>query len=100
MSFQWVAPAERRKKLHLAGSQQIRVSSNGMRPRFPYEFTCQLATLAPPSPEMQQLLVALQGNQEQTNRFFGVFAQTVSVSEFFAPENMHQIFGGNQQTDT
>lgn len=61
-----------------------------------YEFTCQLATLAPPTPEMQQLLAALKGNQEQTNRFFGLFAQTVSVPEFFAPENMQRIFGRDQ----
>jgi flavin-dependent dehydrogenase len=65
-----------------------------------YEFTCKLATLAPPPPEMQQLLAALQGNQEQTNRFFGLFAQTVSVQAFFAPENMQQIFGRNQQPTT
>ena len=57
-----------------------------------YEFTCQLATLAPPSPEMQQLIGALKGNQKQTNRFFGLFAQTVSVPEFFSPENMQEIF--------
>ena len=30
-----------------------------------YEFTCQLATLEPPPPEMQQLLGAIQGNQER-----------------------------------
>jgi flavin-dependent dehydrogenase len=58
-----------------------------------YEFTCQLATLAPPPPEMQKLLGALRGNQKQTNRFFGLFAQTVSVPEFFSPENMQEIFG-------
>lgn len=58
-----------------------------------YEFTCQFATLAPPPPEMQQLLGALRGNQKQTNRFFGLFAQTVSVAEFFSPENMREIFG-------
>jgi flavin-dependent dehydrogenase len=58
-----------------------------------YEFTCQLATLAPPPAEMQQLLGALRGNQKQTNRFFGLFAQTVSVPEFFSPENMQEIFG-------
>jgi flavin-dependent dehydrogenase len=58
-----------------------------------YEFTCQLATLAPPPPEMQRLLRALKGNQKQTNRFFGLFAQTVSVPEFFPPENMQEIFG-------
>jgi flavin-dependent dehydrogenase len=61
-----------------------------------YDFTCQLATLAPPAPEMQQLLAALKGNQEQTDRFFGIFAQTVSVPEFFAPENMEKIFGKGQ----
>lgn len=62
-----------------------------------YEFTCQLATLAPPSAEMQQLLGALRGNQEQTDRFFGLFAQTVSFPEFFAPENMQKIIDRNQQ---
>jgi flavin-dependent dehydrogenase len=61
-----------------------------------YDFTCQLATLAPPPPEMQQLLAALKGNQEQTDRFFGIFAQTVSVPDFFAPENMQKIFGRGQ----
>ena len=61
-----------------------------------YEFTCQLATLAPPPPEMQKLLAALNGNQEQTNRFFGLFAQTVTVPEFFAPENMQKIFSSTQ----
>jgi hypothetical protein len=42
---------------------------------------------------MQQLFAALKGNQEQTNRFFGVFAQTVSAPEFFSRENMNEIFG-------
>jgi flavin-dependent dehydrogenase len=58
-----------------------------------YEFTCQLATLAPPPPEMQRLFAALRGNPEQTDRFFGLFAQTVSVPEFFAPDNMQRILG-------
>jgi flavin-dependent dehydrogenase len=60
-----------------------------------YEFTCQLATLSPPPPDMQRLLSALRTNQEQADRFFGLFAQTVSVPEFFAPENMQRIFGGS-----
>ena len=58
-----------------------------------YEFTCQLATLAPPPPEMQKLFGALRGNQKQTNRFFGLFAQTASVPEFFSPDNMQEIVG-------
>ena len=63
-----------------------------------FEFTCQLATLAPPPPEMQQLLAALQGNQEQTNRYFGIFAQTVSVSEFFAADNVNKILVRSEAT--
>jgi hypothetical protein len=58
-----------------------------------YEFTCQLATLEPPPPEMQQLFAALRHHQEQTNRFFGVMAGTVPVAEFFAPENVGRIMG-------
>jgi flavin-dependent dehydrogenase len=60
-----------------------------------YEFTCQLANLAePPSPEMQQLLAALCGNQTETNRFLGTWAGTVPVPEFFASENIRRIVMG------
>jgi 2-polyprenyl-6-methoxyphenol hydroxylase-like FAD-dependent oxidoreductase len=59
-----------------------------------YEMTCQFATLAPPSDEQQQLFAALRHNQEQTDRFFGVFAGSVPIPEFFAPENLGRIFGG------
>lgn len=58
-----------------------------------YEFTCQLATLEPPPPEMQQLFAALRYDQEQTNRFMGILAGTVPIPEFFAPENMGRIMG-------
>ena len=56
-----------------------------------YEFTCQNATFSPPSPEMAQLFAALHHNQEATDRFLGLFAQTVSVSAFFDPENVNRI---------
>ena len=56
-----------------------------------YEYDTQSATLAPRPPEMQQLLVALQGNQEQINRFFGLVEGTTSFSEFLSPENMGRI---------
>jgi 2-polyprenyl-6-methoxyphenol hydroxylase-like FAD-dependent oxidoreductase len=58
-----------------------------------YEFTCQLAPLEPPPPEMQQLFGALASNPAETNRFFGLFAQTMPVGEFFAPENLVRIIG-------
>ncbi|HEX3244377.1 MAG TPA: NAD(P)/FAD-dependent oxidoreductase [Chloroflexota bacterium] len=56
-----------------------------------YDFTCKLASLEPPAPEMQQLFAALQGNQMETNRFFGAIAGTVPVQEFFAEENIGRI---------
>jgi hypothetical protein len=56
-----------------------------------YEYTCQLASLAPPPPAVQQLFAALQGNQHGTNRHFGTIAGMVSIPEFFSPENIQRI---------
>lgn len=56
-----------------------------------YEFTCELAQLAPPPQEMRELLFALQGQQHHINRFFGVMAGTVPVNDFYSPENMQNI---------
>jgi flavin-dependent dehydrogenase len=56
-----------------------------------YELTYQLASLEPLPPEMQHLLAALQRNQGQTNRFFGAIVGTVSIPEFFSPENTQRI---------
>ena len=55
-----------------------------------YQLNCRAARLQP-SPEQMQLLAALRGNQEDTNRYFGVIAGTVPVQEFFAPENIERI---------
>lgn len=61
-----------------------------------YELTCDFAALQPPSPEQQQLFAALRHDQEQTNRFFGTFAGTVPIADFFTPENMERIFQAEQ----
>ena len=47
-----------------------------------YEFTCQLATLEPPPPEMQQLLGAIRGNQPAMDAFAQMNAGTISPPEF------------------
>ena len=58
-----------------------------------YDFTTRFANLAePPAPDTQRLLRALRGNQAETNRFLGAWAGTVSIPEFFAPENLQRIF--------
>ena len=49
---------------------------------------------------MQQLLAALRENPEQARRFFGVFALTVPVPEFFAPENVQQILASRERAAT
>jgi len=53
-----------------------------------YEFTCQLATLEPPPPAMQQLFGAIHGNQEAMDGFARMNAGTISPAAFFAPENV------------
>jgi flavin-dependent dehydrogenase len=73
----------------LAGYEQTRNQTE-----LPYfDLTTQLAALAPPPPEIQQMLAALQDNPEQRSRFFGMLAHTVPVPEFFSPENMQEILG-------
>ena len=56
-----------------------------------YEVTCQRATLDPPPAQMLQLIQALAHDQHETDRFLGVDAGTVPVSEFYAPENISRI---------
>jgi 2-polyprenyl-6-methoxyphenol hydroxylase-like FAD-dependent oxidoreductase len=56
-----------------------------------YELTCQLATLAPPPPEMQQLFGAIHGNQAATDGFVRMNAGTISPARFLSPENVGQI---------
>ncbi len=57
-----------------------------------FDFTTQLATLAPPPPEMQQLLGSVHGNQDAMSDFVSVAAGTLSPTDFFDPANVGQIF--------
>jgi 2-polyprenyl-6-methoxyphenol hydroxylase-like FAD-dependent oxidoreductase len=59
-----------------------------------YEFTCQLATLAPPPPPMRQLFGALRGNQEATNRFYSALTGSLPLPKFMDPENVGRIIAG------
>jgi 2-polyprenyl-6-methoxyphenol hydroxylase-like FAD-dependent oxidoreductase len=56
-----------------------------------YGFTNDFAALEPPPPEMQQLIGAMQGNQEAQDGFVSVMAGTLPAPEFFAPENVGRI---------
>ena len=56
-----------------------------------YEFTAELAALAPPPPEMQQLLSAVSRSQEAMDGFARVTAGVTSPAEFFSDENAGRI---------
>jgi len=56
-----------------------------------YELTCQMATFAPPPPDMLAIYTALQGNQADIDSFIGLITEAVSPAQFFAPENVGRI---------
>ena len=56
-----------------------------------YDFTCQLAALEPPPPDMQALFGALRHNQQESDRFFGALAGTVPIPDFFTAENRTRL---------
>ena len=56
-----------------------------------YEHTLSVADYRPHSPKAFQVRAALRGNQEDTNRFFGVIVSTVPRAEFFNAENIQRI---------
>ena len=63
-----------------------------------YDFTCELATLAPPPPEMQQLFGAMHGNQAATNQFFSAITGSLPLPVFMNPENIGRIVAGGRAT--
>jgi 2-polyprenyl-6-methoxyphenol hydroxylase-like FAD-dependent oxidoreductase len=56
-----------------------------------YDFTCQLATLEPPPPEMMKLFQAIHGDRKAMDAFARMNAGTISPADFFAPENVRDI---------
>jgi hypothetical protein len=56
-----------------------------------YELTCEFATLEPPAPELQQLLLAVHGDQEAMDGFARVMAGVTSPAEFFSEQNVGRI---------
>jgi flavin-dependent dehydrogenase len=56
-----------------------------------FEHTCQLAKLEPPPLETLKLFAALRANEEETGRMLGTITGTVSIPEFFSPENINRV---------
>jgi len=67
-------------------------TTRGRQVRAMSDFTCELATLEPPPPELQRILGAVHGNQAAMDGFARLNAGTISPTEFFAPDNVEAIF--------
>ena len=63
-----------------------------------YEFTDDFALLQPPPPEMQELMGAMQGNQEAMDGFVSVQANTLAAPEFFSDENVGRIMAAAESS--
>ena len=70
-------------------------SRRDQRARPMYEFTCQLAMLEPPPPQMRQLFAALRGSQEATNQFFSALTGSFPLPAFFNRGNISRIVAGS-----
>jgi 2-polyprenyl-6-methoxyphenol hydroxylase-like FAD-dependent oxidoreductase len=77
------------QRFDVAMSEYQRLRDARVKPM--YEFTCQLATLEPPPPEMQQLFGAIHGNRRAMDDFARMNAGTISPAEFFAPDNVNAM---------
>lgn len=62
-----------------------------------YEFTCQLAALEPPPPELENLLGAMRGNQDAMDGFARLNAGVMSPVEFFSDENVGRILASARE---
>ena len=56
-----------------------------------YGFAQQMGMLNPSTEEERQLFLAISRNQQAIDDYFGVFAQSVPIGEFFADENLSAI---------
>jgi len=56
-----------------------------------YDFTCQLASLEPPPPEMAALLQAISADPEASRDFVSILAGTNTLPEFLSPDNVGAI---------
>jgi flavin-dependent dehydrogenase len=62
-----------------------------------YEFTINSISFHPMPPEQVMLLKALEGNQEDTDKFLGLNSGVTSMQDFMAPANLGRIIAQAQQ---
>jgi flavin-dependent dehydrogenase len=77
--------------LDAALSEYERARNTAVKPM--YDFTLEIAAMAPPRIEQLLLFEALQGNVEQTRRFLGMLTGAVPVADYFSPGNLRKLIG-------
>jgi len=60
-----------------------------------YRSNLHLAQFKPPLPDERELIAALQGNPEATNRFFMAREGMIPPETFFNPENLQRLMGAS-----
>ena len=58
-----------------------------------YEMTTDLASFAPPRPEQEMLVRALEGNQPEIDRFLSVLTGSLPAPEYFTARRMLRLIG-------
>jgi 2-polyprenyl-6-methoxyphenol hydroxylase-like FAD-dependent oxidoreductase len=58
-----------------------------------YDFTLEIASMAPPRTEQRLVFQALERDPGQTQRFLGVLTGAVAPDEFFSPSNLRRLIG-------
>ena len=80
----------------LAGYQRVRDEQSMAL----YELTCGFATLERPPVEMQELLAAVHGHQEEMDAFVSMMAGTLPIPEFLDPANVARMMAANGELET
>ena len=62
------------------------------------DFTCELAKLEPPPPQMQELFAALHGNQGETDEFFVALTGAMPLPVLISAENIGRILQARDAT--
>jgi 2-polyprenyl-6-methoxyphenol hydroxylase-like FAD-dependent oxidoreductase len=65
-----------------------------------YDFTTELASLAPPRPEAAALFEALAGRQEEIDRFLGALTGAIPLRDYMSPVNLMRIIGLRRMAGT
>ncbi|MEN3585332.1 NAD(P)/FAD-dependent oxidoreductase [Streptomyces sp. ZYX-F-203] len=63
-----------------------------------YDYVCTLAEMRPLRHDELQLMAALRGNQEETDRYIATHADIAPVSRFFEPSNLFLINDAARET--